>query len=324
MRRQRPTTLFAILLTLAVLVWLAWPSQEGDPTFDARVTQPAYAAGTGPRIYFDEGHWNVHTAAGRYKPLADLLRNDGYRIDSRTGALTREALSGYGVLLIANALGFRGSAQHIANLLRLEGRLDFGADAFSNAECDAVREWVRDGGALLLVADHAPAGAAARKLAAQFGVEMTNWYAEDPRAHDLETDNWSFLVFSRENGLLAEHPITQGRSEAERVSKVMSFTGQSLRAPEGAVSFLRLSEEAREYPLRVSGDDEFRSAAGLEQGVALEFGRGRVVVLGEAAMITSQLARSGGQEFRFGMSRAGCDNRQLALNLLHWLSRPGE
>jgi hypothetical protein len=33
------------------------------------------------------------------------------------------------------------------------------------------------------------------------------------------------------------------------------------------------------------------------------------------------LVRSGGREFRFGMSRAGYDNRQLALNLLHWLSR---
>jgi hypothetical protein len=260
-------------------------------------------------------------AEGRYKPLAGLLRNDGYRIESRDDELARDALAGFEVLLIANALGLRGSMQHVANLLRLEGSVDLGADAFSDAECEAVREWVREGGALLLVADHAPAGAAARKLAAQFGVEMTNWYAEEPKQHDAETDNWSFIVFSRESGMLGEHLITQGRGEAERVSKVITFTGQSLRAPAGAVSFLRLSDDAREYPLRASDDAEFRSAAGLAQGVALGFGKGRVVVLGEAAMITSQLVRSGGREFRFGMSRAGYDNRQLALNLLHWLSR---
>ncbi len=316
---RRFVTFFTAGVVLAAAVWLVWPNQEGDPTFDPRVAQPAYAPGSGPRLWFDEGHWNVHTAEGRYKPLADLLRNDGYRIESRDDELAREGLAGYQVLIIANALGFRGSAQHVANLLRLEGRLDLGADAFSDAACDAVRDWVREGGALLLVADHAPAGAAARKLAARFGVEMTNGYAEEPTHHDPETDNWSFIVFSRENGLLAEHPITQGRNPGERVAKVMSFTGQALRVPEGAASFLRFSDEAREYPWRASADDEFRSAAGLAQGVALEFGRGRVVVLGEAAMITSQLARSGGREFRFGMSRAGYDNRQLALNILHWL-----
>jgi hypothetical protein len=316
---RRFVILFTAGIVVTVLVWLAWPRQEGDPTFDARVAEPAYPSGNGPRVWFDEGHWNVHTADGRYKPLADLLRNDGYRIDSRDDKLTRDALAGYQVLIIANALGFRGSAQHVANLLRLEGRLDLGADAFSDAECDAVHHWVREGGALLLVADHAPAGAAARKLAARFGVEMTNGYAEEPQAHDPETENWSFIVFSRENGLLAEHPITEGRNEAERVAKVMSFTGQSLRAPAGAVSLLRLSEAAREYPRRASADNEFRSAAGLAQGVALEFGQGRVVVLGEAAMITSQVSRSGGREFRFGLSRAGYDNRQLALSILHWL-----
>jgi hypothetical protein len=293
----------------------------GDPTFDSQVAEPAFASGIGPRLWFDEGHWNVHTAEGRYKPLADLLRNDGYRIESRDDELTREALDGYQVLLIANAMGFRGSMQHVANLLRLEGKLDLGADASSDVECGAVREWVREGGALLLVADHAPAGAAARKLAAQFRVEMTNWYVEEPTQHDADTDNWSFIVFSRENGMLAEHPITQGRSETERIEKVISFTGQSLRTPPGAVSFLWLSDEAREYPRRASGNHEYRSAARQAQGVALEFGRGRVVVLGEAAMITSQLIRSGGREFRFGMSRAGYDNRQLALNILHWLSR---
>jgi hypothetical protein len=63
-----------------------------------------------------------------------------------------------------------------------------------------------------------------------------------------------------------------------------------------------------------------RSAAGLAQGVALEFSKGRVVVLGEAAMLTSQVARSGGRVFHFGMSRASMDNRQLALNVMHWLS----
>jgi hypothetical protein len=188
-----------------------------------------------------------------------------------------------------------------------------------------VRDWVRDGGALLLIADHAPAGKAAAKMAAAFGVEMTNGYAEEPKAHDPETDNWGFVVFSREHGNLLDHPITRGRDDSQRISRVMSFTSQALRlnsdAPASAVSFLKLSPEARLHPWRNSGDDEFAVVPDGAQGIALEYGKGRVVVLGEAAMLTSQVARSGGQEFRFGLSRPGTDNRQLALNILHWLTR---
>jgi hypothetical protein len=35
-------------------------------------------------------------------------------------------------------------------------------------------------------------------------------------------------------------------------------------------------------------------------------------------MLTAQVAPKG---FRFGMNVTGIDNRQLALNIMHWLSR---
>ena len=61
------------------------------------------------------------------------------------------------------------------------------------------------------------------------------------------------------------------------------------------------------------------SAAGRAQGVALKFGKGRVVVMGEAGMLSAQLA--GPNKTAFGMNRPGIDNRQLALNIMHWLSK---
>jgi hypothetical protein len=60
------------------------------------------------------------------------------------------------------------------------------------------------------------------------------------------------------------------------------------------------------------------SAAGRAQGVALELGKGRVVVLAEAAMMTAQVGQDG---HPFGMNVPGNDDRQLAVNILHWLSR---
>jgi len=60
------------------------------------------------------------------------------------------------------------------------------------------------------------------------------------------------------------------------------------------------------------------SAAGRAQGIAMSLGKGRVVVLGEAAMLSAQLA--GPNRIAFGMNRPGLDNKQIALNIMHWLS----
>jgi hypothetical protein len=53
------------------------------------------------------------------------------------------------------------------------------------------------------------------------------------------TGNWGFLVFSKENGQLLDHPITRGRNEVEQLKKITTFTGQSLKPPRGSVSFLK-------------------------------------------------------------------------------------
>jgi hypothetical protein len=112
------------------------------------------------------------------------------------------------------------------------------------------------------------------------------------------------------------------------VRKVVTFTGQSLRA-ECAVTLLKLSETAvnRAAIPRIERDGSTvrvnvehgppTSARGWAQAVAIEPGKGRVVILGEAAMVSAQ--RDGNR--RFGMNLPGCDNRQFTLNAMHWLTR---
>jgi len=316
-----------LLLTGAVVAFLSFPRQEGDPDFDARVSRPAYPAGSArhPIVLIDQAHLNIHKAGGRYKPFADLIRNDGYDVRPNRRRFALETLAGCDVLVISNAMGFGGAFQQILNtfrIIRFEGRIDLTSSAFSRKECRAVSEWVRRGGSLLLVADHAPAGKASAMLAAEFGVGMTNSYVEDEAPnHDAVTDNWGFLVFSRANGLLGDHPVTLGRGPEERADRVVSFTGQGLKLPPDAVSFLTLSKTARDYAYRGVGDNDFRPGAGLSQGAALAFGLGRVVVLGEAAMLTSQKAGRLNLIFHFGLDWPDSDNRKLALNIMHWLSR---
>ncbi len=300
-RRLLPSTL-AVALALAAAA-PAPAQQVADPNFDTKVAKPAYAK-KGPRVLFDEAHHNFHTAAGRYKPFADLITSDGYRVTPNTRKFTRELLKGYDLLVISNALGAAAMNTPEAS-----------NPAFTDEECDAVRDWVRGGGALLLIADHAPIGAANANLGKRFGVEMSNAHTIDPQNTTPEGDNPGFIVYTRERGL-GDHAITKGRNAAERVNKIIAFTGQSLKGPSDAVAFMRLSDTARDVD-RNSGRSI--SAAGRAQGLAMKPGKGRVVVLAEAAMLSAQLA--GPNKAFFGMNRPGTDNRRLALNLVHWLSR---
>ncbi len=271
--------------------------QRADPNFDTKVARPAYAA-THPRVLFDEAHNNFHTTDGRYKPFAQVMASDGYTIIPNKERFTRDLLAKGDILLIANALGAAGMGQ--------PGASD---SAFTEAECDAVRDWVRAGGSLLLITDHAPFGSAAESLAKRFGVEMSKGYTSDPKnSEGGETS----LLFTRENNLLGDHPITRGRDDSERIKRVQTFTGQSLKGPAGSVAILKLGDTASDE----GPDGKLMSAAGRAQGVAFAFGEGRVVVMGEAAELSAQLI---GTE-KFGMNVPGLDNRQMALNIMHWLS----
>lgn len=281
---------------------------EPDDDYPVQVARPAYPD-HGPRVLFDEGHANLHRANRTYRPFVELIRNDGYQVDVTDDAFSARSLAGRDILVISNALGSN------------ERNDD---PAFTEVECAAVEQWVRAGGSLLLITDHYPFGHAAQRLADRFGVHMSKGVTEDPTSYDGAWDP-SHIVYSRENGGLPDHPITSG------VTRVVTFTGQSLSVPPGAVAFLLLGpssvDRAPAPRVERSGGDvrvhveygDSTGAHGRAQGIALAVGDGRVVVLGEAAMLSAQRSQFDGSPF--GMNVTGYDNRQLALNIMHWLSR---
>lgn len=293
---------------VAALAIAGLAQQIADPDFDPKVPRPSYTK-RHPKALIDEAHYNFHTASGRYKPFADLIASDGYQVSPNKQKFSKETLRGCDVLVISNALGAlaMGSPQAAKS-------------AFTEDECDTVRDWVRVGGNLLLIADHAPMGAANEMLGRRFGVEMSKGYTADPANHDSETGSATFIRYDLDNKTLRDHPITRGRNAGEKISRVIAFTGQSLKGPEGSVAFMKLADSAVDVtPASEGSEQKETSAAGHAQGIAFTFGKGRVVVLGEAGMLSAQLA--GPQKMKFGMNRPGLDNRQLALNIMHWLSR---
>ena len=188
--------------------------QVADTEYKPPIAKPAYASGKGPLVLLDEAHFNFHTATGRYLAFAELLRRDGCVVQGSSAKFTKEGLKAAKILVIANALNERNGSGN--------WRLPT-PSAFSDEEIVAVREWVQRGGALLLIADHMPFAGAAEKLGAAFGIKFTNGYVRD------ETSGAD--VFQRTDDSLRNHAITNGRSAAEKVEAIATFTGSAFQGP---------------------------------------------------------------------------------------------
>ena len=293
-------------LTAALLCPGVYAQQVADSSFAPAIPNPAYAAGRGPVVLLDEAHFNFHTAGGRYFPFAELLRRDGYVVKASASRFSRASLRGGRILVIANALAKRNETDWSLPT----------PSAFTDAEIVAVRDWVKDGGSLFLIADHMPFAGAAEKLARAFGIQFSNGYAVDFNARGP-------MSFRRADGSLGGSLITEGRAAAERVDSVTTFTGSAFQADGSVQPLLVLGPSVVSVTPSEAGQftDETPRApvAGWYQGAVLRVGKGRVAVFGEAAMFSAQLG--GPERIPMGMNApVAAQNAQFLLNVIHWLS----
>lgn len=280
--------LLAVLCAVSVLLQLR---TDADDAAHLIVRRPRYAAGGGPRVCLDKGHFNYATTRAGYRPLELLLRSDGYRVTGYRGRFRRAVLERCDVLVIANPQGYDEAA-------------DFGRPAFRKEELALLGDWVRGGGRLLVAADpgfHAEATAA---LCARLGVRVEPAAPAGLAVASLPLRaSRAIRELSASAGTIARHPVARGASAEESVGRVVVLEGQRLRAGGAATAVLRV-------PGGASRD--------VGQLVAAEVGKGRVVASGDAQLFTLGSTPRGGATP--GLLWRGAQNRQLVLNTFHWLS----
>ncbi|MGD1839705.1 MAG: hypothetical protein ACFB0B_02255 [Thermonemataceae bacterium] len=188
------------------------------------------------------------------------------------------------------------------------------SDILSIEEVDAIKEWVHNGGSLLLVADHMPLAGTINSLADAFGFTVYNSFV-------MSSPSNGIIDFKLSDGTINDSsPVTNGRDESERINQIRTFTGHGFKIPESAESILRLTKSQTVYMTKETWnfkevEDKF-SAQGLSQGAVLTYGKGRVAFFGEATMFK---ARLWGKK-KYGMNhKKAKDNYQLLLNVIHWL-----
>ena len=294
-----------LISILGLITANLFAQQVADTTYNPEIIHPEYPVGKGPVVLIDEGHNNFHTANGRYLPFARLLKADGYNVKGYPHEFEATLLKGAAILVIANAL----------NKINVQNWYLPTPSAFTAKEIETVEKWIRSGGSLFLIADHMPMGGAAAGLADAFGFKFTNGFAAD-------TSKPGVAYFSRSDNTLLSNSITNGRNAGESVNKVVTFTGQAFTCPPEASKILQFDKRylllEPDTAWVFDSSTRYTPIDRWAQGACIKHGKGRVVMFGEAAMFTAQLAGPSGT--KTGMNSEYADeNYKLLLNIIHWL-----
>jgi hypothetical protein len=298
----------AILISALVLA-VAGASARETPI--GRSTAPCSVGGA-PVVLIDDAHQNSQRST--FRGLMELLAGAGFCVRQSASAITSAALKEARILVISNPGGWDGP------------------EASLNAtEVSAVMAWVQAGGSLLLILDHAPAPKNAAMLTAALGVPAWHDGYAMVKVSDRLLPNiifWQPAViptdapsvgatgpgggtgYQGKDAVLTRHPITEGRSSAERVQRIATFGGSAFRAPAGAEPLMILPAQAASFQApgatpSLTVETPSISVAGWLQGAVMKHGTGRVALFGESGFF------SGGP---------AADNRLFILNVIHWLS----
>ncbi|MFI7700729.1 DUF6421 family protein [Nonomuraea sp. NPDC049480] len=241
-----------------------------------------------PRVLFDEAHsesWTVrrevaeainpaHPDDNSYARAAGLLRHLGHTVAAHTsGPLDAEVLAGQDVLVIAHPSGERW-----------ERTIGAGSPVFSDAELDAIEDYVAGGGGLVVLAEEEQDkyGNNLRELLGRFGVGVGHTTVRDPGNAHRDVATWVLAARATMDGLLA------GVRTA-----CFYRTGVLTLAAEGTVLF-RTSATA--------------DPAGAPLAVAVRHGKGRVVVFADSDLFGDD-------------SIDDHDHRRLWGNVVTWAAR---
>jgi len=296
------------LLTL-ILSISSYGQQVVDSSFIGNIGEPAYEREKGPKILIDEVHNNGTRLKSSFAVLSKVLIKDGYNLQPQNQNKFEHEILNLKVLVIIDPLATQ-------NIDKWELPTP---SAFDKREIKAINKFVKKGGSLLLVVDHMPFSGASQKLAQSFGVDFINGFA-------IDTVQWDLTKFNRNNNSLKQHAIINGRNYSEKIFEIGSYFGQCFTySNSNLVPLLEFTDKnivcyEPKKAWRFDSKTKIRSALGLYQGIAGEYGKGRIVILGDSSFVGAYLI---GQNSRpIGMNSIEVkDNFQFILNIFHWLSR---
>ncbi|MEO6730804.1 MAG: hypothetical protein ABIN01_06280 [Ferruginibacter sp.] len=299
-----PYTILLVLVAFVPLIPLA--QSVPDKSFHYVLQKPQYQPGAGSYIAFDEYHNNPHTLKGVYFPFNKLVGADGYVVQPVREEITSALLKKFRIYVTVNAT-FDAENWDLPV-----------QSAFKETEVDAIYEWVKEGGSLLLITDHMPCGGSANLVASRFGFHLINGFA---LRNDRKPE-----IFSKAAGTLQANILTT--TPGATVDSIRIWGGTGFTIPKKATIISSLGAGYTIYTPTKVANIEYPIAdsvarvpgKGFVNGAFMKYGKGRIIVFGDSAPFTAQL--QGISSDKRGMNHPDASqNVQLLLNIIHWLDR---
>jgi uncharacterized membrane protein len=225
-------------------------------------------------ILYDKSHKEA-SFKNYYTDLTNYLNKAGEAMDVlRNTPITAEALSAYDVFIVS-----------------------FPQHNFNEKEIDIAVNFVEEGGGLFLVGEEWNFNrfkSNLNSLSKRFDITFNDDEVLDPVNRVLNSpDRIGDYYFSIKE--LEEHPITEG------VDELNIYGGCSLKVNSHSKIIVRGSKHC------YSSEGYYKPGDCPPLLTSLEFGKGRVVCLGDGSMLRNSFINEG-------------DNKKLAVNIIRWLS----
>jgi len=245
-------------------------------------------------VLFDEAHseaWTIrpelaremqpaHPGDSSYARAAELLRGRGFNVAAQSeGALAGDALSGVDLLVIAHP-----------SEPEWERTTGLGSPRFSADELDAIEDFVRGGGGLIVLGEteQDKYGNNVNALLERFHIRLRNHTVQDYE-HCVGAPSWVMAD-------LSSHRRGRGGDVLARVTEACFYRATTIETSNGAVTLASTSPSA--------------STPGEALLVTTEAGDGRVVVAADSDLFGDDCIES-------------FDHAALWENLAFWAGRPG-
>lgn len=257
-------------------------------TFNFNLTTPIVGESSNESyvIAFDQSHAPAYTieSNGNYSILADFLRSLGYIVKS-ISSIEYDSLRNVSTLVIATP-----------------------SIEYSSQEAEVLRVWVENGGSLLILAEWGEYSKPLKELADTF-----NFRIEGLDRNDMLVDPSQHLVV---DGVSYEAWIYVGRSQLNTtspmlrgVSRLEFYGATSLTLEVGDGSILAFTSKDTKWFYSDAKE------AGKPLAVAMTYGDGKIVVIGDSDLFSNQDLDRDGEINLFDS-----DNEIFAINVFSWLT----
>ncbi len=186
-----------------------------------------------------------------------------------------------------------------------------------------ITKYVYRGGSLFLFLSHFPGGSGASPLLEAFNIKFRDGYAYHPNFSGHKGGLCSHFIMTKQNNMInTNHPVLATRLSEETLPDTIKFLcGAAIfRNPEDNI--LSFPKNTINFTPTTDGSIDVEEVSDSYAGmIGFNFGKGRVIVCTDQGIFRSLDLLIDGEKIPVTIHDPECDNADLFLNSIRWLSR---